>query len=405
MTTSASAAPPAADRDLWIVGARAVAICAVVMTHVCDGVVWDSDWLQVRPSWWWTGDIFTALASGGVGMFTMISGALLLAPGRKPGILRFYRRRLLRIVPPYIAWSAIYLAWQLLVEKHEFGLRHAVGAVARGGAYYHLWFLNMILELYLLTPLFRWAMDHVPRRRLIAVLLAWFAAASVLPAAQHALGGEAWVERVPSDLGYLCYAGYFVLGRVLGEVRLGARGLAVATSAWLGGAGWVVAMNFREIAAQGGTLTDEWSDHNLYPQVVIVAVSAVLILRNLPWQRLLRRSGAGWLVGAVSSASFTIYLAHPLLLELHDYSWSPIRLNGAWIDPLVGIPVTTLFLVATPVTFALFIRRIMPPQLDPIANAIAPLNAASRPPAFARTARDRESTSARSGGAWPAIRS
>jgi len=368
---------PKEKRALWIIGARAVAICAVVMVHVSDCIVWNTDWLSVKPSWWWMGTFFNAFAMGGVGVFTMISGALLLDPGRNKSIRRFYQRRFLRIVPPYIFWAVLYFGWRKHMEQESLAWSQFPSAVVGGNAYYHLWFMLMIVELYLLTPLLRWVVVHIQRKILIGCLFLWFVAEAVIPSFQHAFGYDIWTEHVPNYIAYLGYVGYFVCGHILSSIRLNRQGMLLAGCAWITGVTWAGAMIFLEARKEGGTLTVEWGNHNFYPQVILVALSAFLILRNLPWESLWTWKTGASVVTAISSASFTIYLLHPLLLELNWYSFSPVSLHATWVHPLVGTPLTALLAVTTCVLFALLARKLFFGWLRPIALVIAPWNAAS----------------------------
>jgi len=323
------------------------------------------------------GTFFNAFAMGGVGVFTMISGALLLDLGRNKSIRRFYQRRFLRIVPPYIFWAVLYFAWRMHMEQESLAWSQFPSAVVGGNAYYHLWFMLMIVELYLLTPLLRWVVSRVRREILIGCLFLWFGVEAIIPSLQHAFGYDIWTDYVPNYISYLGYVGYFVGGHILSSIRLNTRGMLLAGCAWITGIVWAGGMIFLEARKAGGMLTVEWGNHNFYPQVILVAISAFLILRNLPWESLWTWKTGASVVTAVSSASFTIYLLHPLLLELNWYSFSPVCLHAAWVHPLVGIPLTVLFAVTTCVLFALLVRRLCTGWLRPIAPVIAPWNAAS----------------------------
>lgn len=88
-----------------------------------------------------------------VPLFVFISGFVLYASyGKDFSASVFYRRRLARIIPPYIAFSLFYLGYYAIRDGWPGGARIA-GALFLGQAAAHMWFFRLIIELYLLFPL------------------------------------------------------------------------------------------------------------------------------------------------------------------------------------------------------------------------------------------------------------
>jgi len=373
MTTDQPRPPEAPDKThCWIVGARAIAICAVVMVH-SDYILWETEWLNVRPPWWWTANFLVTLSTGGVVIFTMISGTLLLNPGHPQSISRFFKRRFLRIMPPYLLWSAIYFAWRIYMEEESLSWSHFPASLANGGAYYHLWFMLMIVQLYLLTPLLRVLIARMPLVVLLAALLLWLGGFSLLPILQHAWGSETWIDRTPAWLSYLGYVGFFVCGHYLSQIRLKRAGCLLAGLGWLTGFVWTGWSTYRDAQATGGILSEEWGDHNFYPQVILMATCAFLILRNLSWESLFHWSTATAVITATSSASFTAYLLHPLVMTLLDQ-----HIPHAGWHPLLGMPLTFAVSITLCVLFAVLAQKLSGGWLGIFTSAIAPWNSASR---------------------------
>lgn len=61
---------------------------------------------------WWAVDVLFTFGRWAVPVFVMISGGLLLRPGRKEGALEFYKRRLWRIGIPSVVWIAAYFVFR-----------------------------------------------------------------------------------------------------------------------------------------------------------------------------------------------------------------------------------------------------------------------------------------------------
>ena len=108
------------------------------------------------PSNSWNGQVLAAdslLTAPGIGLFIMVSGALLLpvtAPTKD-----FLRRRLLKVVIPTIIWTLIYYVaapWTDTVNKGN-GMLSFLSIVFSAQFNGVLWFMYMLVGLYLLAPI------------------------------------------------------------------------------------------------------------------------------------------------------------------------------------------------------------------------------------------------------------
>jgi peptidoglycan/LPS O-acetylase OafA/YrhL len=72
----------------------------------------------------------------------------------RPGLARFYRRRIVSVVIPYLCWTLIYFFY-LLPTSHYASLGTALAQLTRMAAtgYYQLYFLIVIMQFYLVFPL------------------------------------------------------------------------------------------------------------------------------------------------------------------------------------------------------------------------------------------------------------
>ena len=101
---------------------RIVGIIAVIASHVSSDIIQNHQRAfpnQIRPllaSEFWTANIIDSLCRFAVPLFVMLSDALLLKPARIDA-LRFYRRRLSRILVPAIFWTSVGLIALLASEN------------------------------------------------------------------------------------------------------------------------------------------------------------------------------------------------------------------------------------------------------------------------------------------------
>lgn len=108
-----------------------------------------------------------------IGLFFMVSGALLLPV--RTSYVEFVKRRLKKIVGPIIVFSLLYLSIQYadgyinLVELCR-GILSVPFGVQGSGV---LWFLDVIVGLYLLTPLISPFIEKATKKELQFILILW----------------------------------------------------------------------------------------------------------------------------------------------------------------------------------------------------------------------------------------
>lgn len=68
-------------------------------------------------------------------------------------ITTFYKKRINKLLIPYLIWSVIYISIDFKAEG--FSLSEIIFKLLTGDGYYHLWFFFLIFQLYFLFPFFR----------------------------------------------------------------------------------------------------------------------------------------------------------------------------------------------------------------------------------------------------------
>lgn len=299
---------------------RALAAIAVVLIHVTAGLLAGPP--GVGHAFWWSALINQA-ARFSIGAFVLITGvALFYAYGERPGFSTwaFYGRRLHGVILPYVAWSVVYELWTARVEDHWAHLpARLLVDLLSGNAMYHLYFVVLLVQFYLLFPLLR----TLPRRR-------WFGGAVAgVVLVQIALDAVSFYHTGPFPHGALAavfrysdrlfpwWMGYFAVGAWLAPrvetLRSAAR--RGATVLLLVGASvltlvWMVAEFALYIRSPHHSVG--WAASEFRPSAVVfslLACAAILsaATRGLPGMRI-------WL--EVGRCSFGVYLAHPLVLAV-----------------------------------------------------------------------------------------
>ena len=113
----------------------------------------------IKPSWQLAA-VYTPwkLASFVVYGFLFIGGVRFALHPSEPGIggtLVFYRKKLTRILIPYIVWVAVYYLWLIIYMDYSFSFGKLVEFFVTGTAASHFYFVVIILQFFILAPVFR----------------------------------------------------------------------------------------------------------------------------------------------------------------------------------------------------------------------------------------------------------
>jgi len=246
--------------------------------------------------------------------------------GRRPlKAGRFLRRRFWLVLPAYISWSAIYYA----ADGHSRGAFPAafLHDLANAGARYHLYFLLVSMQIYLLFPLIRWVLKKTEGYH------AWLFGAALAYQAWLTVGLHYRVGRQGNGLiaQFLNGAGqgYWIDTYVLYVVAGALAGwhfeqLCAFTRRHLH-SGWRVALAAAAGVAAGiGVYLIEIEVFGATPNNASAVFQPVVIFEALAFGWALLGAGLLWsdrgaplrkFCAAGSASSFGIYLAHPLVLQ------------------------------------------------------------------------------------------
>lgn len=189
---------------------RILAVLGVVCVHVVAD--------HARPSSPVALHVLRSVLSVAVPAFLMISGALNLSPtALRHGTGRFLGRRLRRLLPATVAWTAFYLlVMNVLTSTEPTDWNDQALRLLSAETYPHLYFLPLILGLTIISPLLAAHIGSSARRAWLtgAVCTAWAVVVMGMPYLTDGLLGE---PVAPLPMGaltiFLPYIGYYVLGR------------------------------------------------------------------------------------------------------------------------------------------------------------------------------------------------
>lgn len=245
------------SRLAWIDCARWVAMFLVVVCHACDPFNCSTESTS-NPEFLRWGAFWGSLLRPCVPLFVMITGALLL-PVREPSLGGFYRKRIPRVLIPFLIWSVIYsfFPWMAswLTSTPEAAKELVLtffpySSFMNGGSgpettlsaaltttatipfsfnYFtvHMWYVYMLIGLYLYLPIFSAWVEKVSTKTKWAFLGIWTLTLFIpyadvfltphLPFGSGYLFGTCSWNGFGTFYAFAGFNGYLLLGHVLAD--------------------------------------------------------------------------------------------------------------------------------------------------------------------------------------------
>ncbi len=338
MTGTEQATPPRTRaRHLYEVDlVRILTFACVIVVHTTSHTAGPDDigLYAVLGLAHFTREVFFALSA-----FVLIYSFL----ARPVSMKTFWPRRFLLVGVPYVVWSVIYFTASNLhtPRAHDTPLDflgRLVVHILTGTAWYHLYFLLVTMQVYLLVPVIVWVVRRL-RGHHVALLVATGAFQLALTA-YFAYGTDLppWLDSTYSKIWFFTYLFFIFLGavaadhwsrlfewvrthrRTIGFITLGAGVLTLAVF-WLQhvALGW----SYYHVGTPLQPIEMVWS---FAVALGFLAVGSYWAERRTPGSRPSRL--ADW----ASDRSFGIFLTHPFVL------WLILWLGDDWLAKTVPTP-------------------------------------------------------------------
>ena len=244
--------------------------------------------------------------------FLFLAGYLALYGKKQLEAKRFLSSRLRGCLPLYLGFALFFCFYYYRYT----GIANWIEYIFSGSAGYHLYFVPIIVQLYLLTPFLSQLVRRWPKATLYLTLAIGFGYSIINTLTYPLLTGFPWC---------LPWSVYYVYGLVAGFTAAGR-----SESSWsiprlqLQIVGYVVAALLYEgqvhLAGYAGFLLfpKPWNSFLLSGLEFAKNLLGIACLRQIFLRLAPRLKPIGWMNKAVafaSAESFLVYLAHPLLLD------------------------------------------------------------------------------------------
>ncbi|WP_103069717.1 acyltransferase [Aquimarina sediminis] len=328
------------DKQVWLDNTRAIATIAVVIVHVSAPILYKFG--EVSNEIWWVGNVYDSIVRFCVPVFFMLTGALLLS---KDYILKdFLIKRFLRIIPPLVFWSLIYICYHtFFVGDNSFTLYEFFRKVIKGlfqGSEYHLWFVYTLLGLYLFIPVLRKWIKYSSRKEVLYFLLIWGVTITY--------GVPVFRNYLPQItlINFTGFIGYIVLGYYLSNTTM----TRLYVPIMLIVVGVAITIYGTYYISDQENLFHEYFYGYLTPNILMVSIGVFLFFKTyIVGNKVVVR-----IISFISDHSFGIYLVHVLILSLLD----KIGVNWELTTPVISIPLVTGICVVLSGTIVYLVRKI-----------------------------------------------
>lgn len=296
---------------------RALACLAVVLIH-CFVTLLDNSTISavgVGRALAWT-EVLVVLSRWAVPIFLMITGALLLDPGREVGWLKV-RSYVGRMAGVLLTFGTLFALMEVVFDARFFSLSmvpEALLRVLQGSGWAHLWYLYDLLGVYLLLPVLRAFVASADKHSYATLLAVLFALCLAVPTVNAATG---------LSIETLVWVGNSVFYVLLGRY-LATWGAPLRPALVLGAAGTLAAA---VIAAAGILVVDGYLSWVWLPPSPLVALQAAAVfLAARRWLDV--PFPVSGVTAALASLSFPVYVLHPVMANLlyKALGWSPSAL-------------------------------------------------------------------------------
>lgn len=241
--------------------------------------------------------------------FIFLSGLKLFLPSKKEFHLgKFYWNRIRSILFPYLLWSAIYYFVPAL-QSGSFSWSGFLNSLYTGSASYHLYFIILILQFYLLIPLWRRCVQKIHPAIALPIALVftnlfWLHLPELLGAAK--MPGFLYNDRV-----FLTYLFFWLAGCYVGANYERFKSSILAHP-------WAVSIFFLFSASLDIAVVCTNLSGKLYLPIqnesrILFLISGILFVFMLS-ARFADRMTNGF-ISLLDHSSFYIYLAHIFVLE------------------------------------------------------------------------------------------
>ena len=361
-------------RLVWLDVIRLVAMLMVIGVHCIDPFYISPTLGGISEYKYWAA-VYGSLLRPSVPLFVMMTGLLLL-PVKEQSLGVFYKKRIYRVLFPFLFWSVLYnlfpwITGVLGLPKEIIGdffcyvqgsesqsLSDALKDVAMIPFNFsfkenHMWYIYMLIGLYLYMPFFSGWIEKADRKTKRVYLLIWFISLFLPYLSSYVsfyLFGEATWNQFGLFYYFAGFNGYLLLGHYLKNGTKWSLGKTLTICTILFAVGYTI--TYCGFSSAGANPTATEAEMELFftfcsPNVVLMTIALFLLLQKVT----ISNSFIVKLLASVTKYGFGIYIVHYFMVGpifiLMKYLSLPIPLQ-------VPIMAFLIFIISWFFTWAIY---------------------------------------------------
>jgi peptidoglycan/LPS O-acetylase OafA/YrhL len=275
-------------------------------------------------------------------------------------LAQFWPRRFLLVGVPYLAWSFVYVVAAWFISPTTRGdvpalVTTAAEGIVTGTSWYHLYFLLVTMQVYLLLPVIVWLVRVTRRHHVTLLVVSFVVQVAVFAAYKYEPHSIDWLHGYQKQF-FFSYVFFIVAGAVAADhadaflrfVREHRRAVlwafagagAVTLGVW-----WLQVGLGQSLYAAGTPLQPVQVLWSAAVFVGFLTIGAAWADRRRPDSALAR------VVDYASDRSFGIFLSHPFMIWILLYgdSWLEAVVPRPWLTPVTVVLVLVLSVAVTEV--------------------------------------------------------
>lgn len=302
-----------------------IACIAVIFLHH-NGLVHQYNPNIVSP--WSQALVVEVVAFFAVPIFLMLSGATLMEYRKRYDTRTFFKKRLSRVLIPFVVWSVLTFIYALLKGRYvldQLSFTKVWDIFMTSDMMSIYWFFPVIISIYLAMPILSLLTQRVNRKWLWYMAGVGLLTYSVLPPVCKLLGLEFNTSyALPLTAGFLIFP---ILGYLLATEKIKTKWFVVICIVA------VAALALRYVVTYFLTIRDGSTNYLLADYVyftgILPAVALFMLAQRIPWDRYIKGRFVSTL-SLVSSCSLGIYLIHILVMSAELKYFHMTDMQSLW---------------------------------------------------------------------------
>jgi surface polysaccharide O-acyltransferase-like enzyme len=334
------------NRAVYVDLLRIAATFGVILLHVACAKWYD---IPGTSAYWQIMNVYNCLVRWTVPVFVMISGIFHLRPNKQDITFKeetaIIFKKAFKLACALIFWGIVYNAANFCDDHilHNdpfttFDIIKIPAVIIFGPAWYHLWFLYMLIGLYLLTPILRRLVNACKQEHIEYFLVLFFIVGTCFPLINSILdflpifkGKQIYfpANELTGYVGYYIAGYYFTNYKVSEKIKKGIYALAVFSILFT-------------IAGTSLATIYEKKPVNIFhafllPNTLFVAYGVFLLFQQL-FGKIKFSDKTERIVLKISKNTLGIFLIHMLIIQILD----KIGINTLIINPILSIPLISI---------------------------------------------------------------